>query len=65
MTNANAKRRATTHRLKTAPEPFSDVWSGAKLAEFRRNDRDFRAGDLLELLEYFEGASRARGSRGS
>lgn len=48
----NTPDRAVTHVLKTWPEPFQAVWDGRKTAEFRRNDRGFREGDYVELLEY-------------
>lgn len=41
-----------THDLKTWPEPFAALWSGAKRAEFRKTDRPFAAGDLLRLREW-------------
>lgn len=38
-----------THTLKTDPEVFDAVQSGAKTHEIRRNDRGFAVGDLLVL----------------
>ncbi|MFD1884020.1 DUF3850 domain-containing protein [Paenibacillus wenxiniae] len=40
------------HRLKLVQPYFNDVVSGAKTFEVRVNDRDFKVGDVLELLEY-------------
>ena len=40
------------HQLKILPEHFEDVISGRKTFEVRRNDRDFRIGDLLALNEH-------------
>lgn len=40
------------HELRTWPAPFGAVWSGAKRAEMRRDDRGFEAGDLLVLREW-------------
>lgn len=41
-----------THDLKTWPEPFAAVWSGAKSCEIRKDDRGFDVGDALLLREY-------------
>lgn len=40
------------HELKTWPEFFKDVISGAKTFELRKDDRGFRAGDILWLREW-------------
>jgi len=40
------------HDLKILPEFFAAVKEGRKTFEIRRNDRDFRAGDVLLLLEW-------------
>ena len=40
------------HILKTAPEFFELAWSGQKDFEVRNNDRNFKKGDSIELLEY-------------
>lgn len=40
------------HRLKTWPEFFVALLSGAKTFEIRTNERDFRVGDVLILVEY-------------
>lgn len=39
------------HQLKTDPIPFQDVLDKDKTFEIRLNDRDFKVGDYLELLE--------------
>ncbi len=41
-----------THHLKTWPEPFAAVRSGFKRFELRKDDRGFKVGDELYLLEY-------------
>jgi len=41
---------ATRHDLKTHPEPFEEVSAGRKKFEYRRDDRDFRVGDVLLLM---------------
>ncbi len=40
------------HKLKTWPLYFEEVLNGTKTFEVRKNDRDFKVGDYLELLEY-------------
>lgn len=41
-----------THKLKTINPFFSAAWDGKKNFEVRKNDRDFREGDRIHLLEY-------------
>lgn len=40
------------HELKIDPEYFDDVITGEKRFEVRKNDRDYKKGDLLNLQEY-------------
>ncbi len=40
------------HSLKIKSEYFKKVISGEKTFEVRKNDRDFRRGDILALNEY-------------
>lgn len=40
------------HELKTEPKYFQAVRDGKKLFEIRRNDRNFKVGELLILQEY-------------
>ncbi len=42
----------TTHRLKSWPEFFRAVASGAKTFEVRHNDRAYAVGDVLRLGEW-------------
>jgi len=41
-----------THELKTWPEYFREVRSGAKPFEARKDDRGFEVGDTVVLREY-------------
>ncbi|WP_320204651.1 DUF3850 domain-containing protein [Cronobacter sakazakii] len=45
-------RKPVTHNLKIWPEHYSAVCAGVKRAELRKNDRDYRAGDTLDLCEW-------------
>lgn len=40
------------HFLKTWPEYYRAVVTGKKTFELRRNDRNYRAGDIVILREY-------------
>lgn len=50
-----------THELKTWPEFFRAVQSGAKPFEVRKDDRPYAVGDVLQLLE-FEPCQQCRGA---
>lgn len=43
------------HELKTLPEYFLEQIKGTKQFEVRKNDRDFKVGDVLILKEYDNG----------
>lgn len=40
------------HELKTLEKYFEEVFMGRKTFEIRRNDRDFKKGDILILKEW-------------
>lgn len=57
MTNCNKTENGKmasrqVHELKTLLEYFELVRTGVKNFEVRKNDRDFKVGDLLILQEY-------------
>ncbi|WP_323130016.1 DUF3850 domain-containing protein [Klebsiella michiganensis] len=54
-------REPITHELKIFPEFFSAVCTGVKRAELRKNDRDYRVGDTLHLLETPRGSCHRTG----
>jgi hypothetical protein len=50
-----------THQLKSWPEHFAMAAAGLKPFEIRRNDRDFKVGDRLNLKEWIPlGADRGK-----
>src|SRR6478609_975834 len=53
----------TTHELKSWPGQFEAMWTGRKRAEFRRDDRGYQVGDLLELCEWDPSRRRYTGFR--
>jgi len=40
------------HDLKTWPKYFDAVWNRSKTFELRKNDRNYKVGDILCLREY-------------
>lgn len=53
----------TVHELKCWPEFFGALFAGDKRAEVRRNDRDYKAGDYLELKEWDPRTGKFTGQR--
>ncbi|MBK5571301.1 DUF3850 domain-containing protein [Ensifer sp. SSB1] len=56
----STEREPVMHELKCDRGPFQDILSGHKKAEVRRDDRDFRVGDTLNLLETVNTAEEMR-----
>ena len=52
-----------THELKSWPDQFQAMWTGRKRAEFRRDDRGYAVGDLLDLREWDPAVGRYTGFR--
>ncbi|WP_371343815.1 DUF3850 domain-containing protein [Klebsiella quasipneumoniae] len=61
MTKSTITRESITHELKIYPEFFSAVCTGVKRAELRKNDRDYRVGDTLHLMETPRGSCHRTG----
>lgn len=53
-------RGQQTHEVKLGTEFFEAVSSNKKSFELRKNDRDYRVGDLLEMKEYANGEKTGR-----
>ncbi|HDT1335004.1 TPA: DUF3850 domain-containing protein [Klebsiella pneumoniae subsp. ozaenae] len=61
MTKSNITREPITHDINIYPEFFSAVCTGVKRAELRKNDRDYRVGDTLHLMETPRGSCHQTG----
>lgn len=48
----NAYNGERVHPLKVWPESFDDLLAERKTFEVRRDDRDYRVGDILYLMEW-------------
>lgn len=51
------------HSLKIDKQPLDDLLSGVKTAEFRIDDRGFKVGDCVHLMEYIDGKIAFRSAR--
>lgn len=49
------KKYSVTHNLKIKPKYFKEVFNGNKTFEVRKNDRNFKVGDIIVLHEYDDG----------
>lgn len=61
MTKSTITREPITHDIKIYPEFFSAVCTGVKRAELRKNDRDYRVGDTIHLMETPRGSCHRTG----
>ena len=48
------------HNIRLAKTYFNDVASGKKSFELRKNDRGYKVGDMLEMLEFADGRNTGR-----
>jgi len=48
------------HHIKIAPPYFNAVLDGTKKAELSNNDRAYKVGDVLSLVEYAQGSYTGR-----
>ena len=49
-----------THQIKLEAEFFDDAAAGRKSFELRKNDRDYKKGDVLEMEEVKDGKKTGR-----
>ena len=48
------------HHIKLGATFFEEVASGEKTFELRKNDRDYKKGDILEMMEFKDGKNTGR-----
>lgn len=60
MQKLPSKQEKTAHDVKLGASFFEDVRSGRKNFELRRNDRNYKTGDLIVLHEYKDGKETDR-----
>jgi len=53
-------RSAATHELKILPQYFEDILHNSKNFEIRKNDRNYKVGDILILEEWDNGKYTGR-----
>lgn len=54
---------STSHELKSWPRFFNPIVSGDRRHELRRNDRNYRVGDVVVLREFDESLGRYTGRK--
>lgn len=57
---SDERKEHQTHEVKIAPSYYGDVISGRKRFELRKNDRDYKEGDRLKMLEFADGKHTGR-----
>ena len=50
------------HKLKLSADYYDDSASGVKTFEIRKNDRNFKVGDIIELREWLWSALEGKGA---
>lgn len=56
----NPDNSKQTHQIRIAATFYEDVASGRKSFELRKNDRNYKDGDILEMMEFKEGKNTGR-----
>ncbi|WP_373220903.1 ParB/RepB/Spo0J family partition protein [Mediterraneibacter gnavus] len=57
---SQTEREVKTHEVKLASMFYDDVASGKKTFELRKNDRGYKVGDILHMLEFKNGKHTGR-----
>lgn len=57
---AGGQPKERTHYIRLAATYYDDVKAGIKTFELRKNDRDYRTGDILEMNEFADGRNTGR-----
>lgn len=57
---AGGQQKERTHYIRLAATYYDDVKAGIKTFELRKNDRDYRTGDILEMNEFTDGRNTGR-----
>lgn len=57
---SDVQQSPKVHQIRLAKMYFNDVASGKKPFELRKNDRGYKAGDILEMMEFEDGKNTGR-----
>ena len=57
---AGGQSKERIHYIRLAATYYDDVKAGIKTFELRKNDRDYRTGDILEMNEFTDGRNTGR-----
>lgn len=60
MRNLPSDTRQETHQIRLASSYYDDVAAGRRTFELRKNDRHYKIGDTLEMLEFKDGRNTGR-----
>ena len=60
FSTSDAAKQPKVHRIRLAKMFFEDVASGKKSFELRKNDRGYKKGDILEMMEFKDGKNTGR-----
>lgn len=63
MNNIPSASGQKVHQIRLGVSFFEDACSGAKTFELRKNDRGYKKGDILELMEFEDGRNTGRSAK--